>query len=286
MIVAGILKSTSFLLTLGGVILLFFAIWLNWTQVHENSYNVFWGMLGNNLSTTSVSKTVNESGSNGDVVQNVSMNYGLHNDVYISTLIKSANATVKTAGIGTTDTNYQKYVSVKATPGSTAKLPDFTQSIGKWVKQATGGSSGQPSLFSQVALGLEGGNVLPMASLTSDQRVKLLDYLHSNTVFQTDYSKVQKHSENGRPVYTYNVTVEPVAYVGLEKQFAEYLNIKDLDKVDPNNYESSKPLNLKLSVDAHSQRLVKTDYVGAKHTEEFSDYGILHKISVPVLKSL
>ena len=80
--------------------------------------------------------------------------------------------------------------------------------------------------------------------------------------------------QHGRPVYVYSVDVEPVAYVGLEKAFTNDLGIKTLDNIDPNNYQGQQAVKVKLTVDAWSHRLVEVSYVGTKHQEFYSSYGV------------
>lgn len=278
-------KSLPALFTIGGVLLLIFSAWLWTAKVYTNPYNVFWGMLSNSLSTSSVTKQISENSASGQLSQYIETNYGIVNNTYALTTIKNSNSSITTASIGTLTSDYEKYLSVQtAQKGTAGHMLDFSKVIGHWAKGPVSDSSDQNTsapLFVQAALGLEGGNIVPVANLSAGDRRQLINQLHQNAIFDTSYKIAKRQSQNGQAVYAYNVSVEPVAYVAFEKQFAHDIGIKALDNVDPNQYQSQSPIKVTLSVGIRSHQLLKVVYTGTNHSELYSSYGVPKSVALP-----
>lgn len=279
------LKSLPLWLTVGGILLLVLSAWLWWTFVYKNPYNVFWGMIDNNLKTASATKQISEVGGSSRLDQTVAMNYGANNNVYVLTTIKNGDSTVKTTSIGTLKDNYQEYTSIKTSQkNKNGQAFKFDEVLNKWAKQPidnASASDSQGSLFSQTVLGPEGGNVLPMGNFSETTRSQLVKNLQDNDVFTVSYSGAQAKTENGRPVYIYNLNVEPVAYIGFEKMYAKAMGLKALDNIDPNQYQGSQAIKLAVTVDIRSHQLKKIAYTGTTHSETFSSYGVAHQVVLP-----
>lgn len=262
----------------GGVLLVISAcVW--WFGVYENPYNVYWGMLANSLSTSSVTKHLVDKSSASSLDQYVGEQFGIDTVAYGRTTLTNTTSTVKTETIGTLKDDYVRYTSIQTKQkNSQGKDFDFSHVLGKWghstAINAPVQSGGATPFFIQTMLGLGGGNLVPMANLAASQRQSLLTQLHQNVVFDTSFNNVKKSILYGRPMYTYTVAVEPVAYVGLEKSFAADLGIKTLDSIDPNNYQGQQAVKVELVVDVRSHHLVKVNYVGTQHQEFYSSYGV------------
>jgi hypothetical protein len=266
------------------LLVIFGSVW--WTQVYEDPYNVYWGMIANSLSTGAVTKHVAEQTGSGNLNQNTTLNFGTKNLAFGRTTLKDSTSTVTTESIGTLQNDYVRYTGIKtAEKSKSGKNLDFSSVLGKWAKADVSGAnqSGQSSsapFFSQTLLGYYGGNLVPMANLPAGSRNNLIRMLHENAVFDTSFDTVQRKLVHGRPMYTYAVSIEPVAYVAFEQAFAADMGIKSLASVDPNSYQGDGAIKVNVVIDARSHRLAKIIYPGASHTESYGSYG------VPVQKSL
>lgn len=262
----------------GGVVLLIISAIVWWTQVYENPYNVYWGMLNNSLTTSSVTKHVTEQTTASNLNQYIALNFGTKNFAFGRTVLTDSTSIVTTESIGTLQNDYVRYTGIQTTEQSTSKKkPNFSAVLGKWAKDDVSNSSvqtGSAPFLVQAMIGLSGGNIIPIANLPAQQRQNLIDLLHQSVVFDTAFDNVAKSKVGGRVMYTYAVNIEPVAYVAFEKVFASYVGIKSLQSVDPNDYQNDSPIAVELVVDAKSHRLAAIEYPGAKHTETYSSYGV------------
>jgi len=259
------------------------AFW--WTKVYLGPYNVYWGMLENNFSTAGVSKRITQTSNGTELNQLLVSTFGAQNAVHASTTLKTAKNTVQTETISTPDKDSVRYTDIKTTQKTKLGKPfDFSPILGKWAsnKLTNNNSAGTASgLFTQTVLGIMGGNLLPQGNLPAENRKDLLKRLHNEVVFDTSYTDIKKTRQNGRPVYTYTVNIQPVAYVGFEKAFAKSIGLKTLDSVDPNQYQSEAAIKVTVSVDAWSHQLKAIDFPGQNHHETYESYGVSLPVSDP-----
>lgn len=261
--------------------IIFGIVW--WTKVYENPYNVYWDMLRNSMQVTGVTKHVSEQANGTNLSQYVGLNFGVNNQAYARTTLQDANGIVKTESIGTMQNDYVRYTSIQTTTKG-AKQPDAKNVLNKWAKTPaanTSDTSVSVPFFVQVLLGFEGGNLVPMGNLPPATRDALIQQLHNNVIFQTSFNDVKRQMMHGRPVYSYPVTVEPVAYVAFEKAYAQAMGIKALDTIDPNSYQGQTAVKVVFQVDAWSHQLVGITYPGSSHTESYTSYGVATAIQTP-----
>lgn len=264
------------------LLLIFGGLW--WTKVYESPYNVYWGMLANSLATTSVTKEVSQKTKNTSLQQHIAMRFGPDTLAYGRTTLANEGSTVKTESVGTLAHDYVRYTDITSKSKESAKKIAAAQVLGKWAQASVtndGDTSKAAPFLLQSMLGLTGGNLIPIGNLSAEARAKLLKQLHDNAIFETSFEKVKRSTQNGRPVYTYDVSVEPVAYVGFEKAFANALGIKLLDSVDPNNYQGQQVAKVQLTVDVRSHQLVTVTYPGTEHKETFTSYGVPVRMHEP-----
>lgn len=264
------------------LVLVFGSIW--WTKVYENPYNVYWGMLNNSLTTSAVTKHVTEDQQGTDLNQYIALDFGTHNLAYAKTTLRNTNGTAVTDNVGDLQHEYLRYTAVKQS--KSVKGQNFAAVLGKWAEIPASNSSSTSSsvpFFTQIMLGLgfEGGNIVPIANLSDSERSALISELHTSVVFQTSFKNVKRQMVHGRPVYTYSVNVEPVAYVAFEQAFAQDLGIKALQNISPNSSQGDPAMQVQFHVDAWSHQLVGITYPGTNDTETYSSYGVPTNISIP-----
>jgi hypothetical protein len=270
----------------GGIVLLIVSAFIWWTQVYENPYNVYWGMLDSNLSTTSDTAHLIDNSSGTDLDQYIGQQFGANTMAYGVTTLKTTTSTVKNESIGTLTTDYLRYISIKTSQKTTSgKKFNFSSALNKWADASApnvaASSSSSTPFFAQTAFGLGGGNLLPIANLTISQRQFLISQLHKNNIFDTSFSGIQKSTVNGQSVYVYDIAVNPVAYVTFEKQFANDIGLKTLDSIDPNNYSGQQALQVKVSVNIRTHHLAEISYGGTNHKEDYLSFGIPLNIKIP-----
>jgi hypothetical protein len=273
-------------LFVAGIGLLIVSAFVWWTQVYENPYNVYWGMLASNLATVSDTKHLVEDSNGTYLNQYVSQEFGVNTMAYGLTTLSNATSTVKTESVGTLTDDYIRYTSIQTSQKSAeSKVQGFKNVLGKWAQSpatnvAADRSSATP-FFIQTSLGLGGGNLLPIANLNAGQRQNLINQLHQNDIFTTTFNNVAKRTVNGHLQYVYSVEVEPVAYVAFQKAFAADLGLHALDNIDPNSYQGQQPIQVAVSVDARSHHLAEVSYAGSQHQEYYTSFGVPINISVP-----
>lgn len=256
-----------------------------WTKVHQSPYNVYWGMLENNLSIAGVTKRITQDSQGTQLDQTLTSTFGVQHTVHAVTTLKSAKSTVKTETISTPAKDSVRYTTITTEQKTKLGKPlDFSPILGKWAANDVENSNdlrATAGLFVQTSLGILGGNLLPQANLQPKDRNDLLKRLHNEVIFDTSYTDIKKTRQNGRPIYTYSVNIQPVAYVGFEKAFAKYLGLKSLDNVDPNKYQGEAAIKVSVSVDAWSHQLVAVDFPSQKHHETYTAYGVAAPVNIP-----
>lgn len=272
----------------GGTLLLIISAFVWWTQVYQNPYNVYWDMMSSSLATASDTKHIVENTNGTHLNQYITQQFGPKAMAYGQTTLSDATSVVKTESVGTLNADYIRYTGIQTKQKTlSGKQLTFTKALGKWAMSpasnvAASSSSRNTPFFTQTILGLGGGNLIPMANLQEAQRQNLIKMLHDNDVFDTIYSNVKKETINGQPVYTYLVSVQPVAYVAYEKAFAADLGLHTLDNIDPNNYQGQQPIQVALSVNIKSHHLAEINYGSASaHQEYYSSFGVPLTVVIP-----
>jgi hypothetical protein len=272
-------------LVFGAVILIIGSSLVWWYAVHLNPYNVYWGMLNNSLSTSSVTKHITQINNGTKLDQYIAVQFGTKNFAYGVTKLTDPTSTVTTESIGTLANDYIRYTNIRTSQtNNSGKHLNFKNVLGRWAKASAANASlqtGSAPFYIQSMIGLSGGNTVPIANLPAKQRQDLLQLIHDSAVFNTSFNDVKKQTVNGRSIYVYNVTIEPVAYVAFEKQFASDVGINALNSVDPENYQNYSPIKVQFLVDARAYRLVGINYSGTSHSETYASYGVPVRQSLP-----
>lgn len=276
------------LVFMGSIILLLASVWGWYKLVYSSPSQVFDRMLSNALSTSGAVKTIYQVGDGQKLNQKTHIVTAPQHTIYSVAELQpgpSGGTLITTESIGTPKTDYVRYTDIKTDQKTTeGKEFNFGALLGIWGKsddkEAT--SSGAV-IYNQNVLG-----VLPTGNLTPNQRLQLLEQISNDQVYTVDFASVRKGDHSGRPTYSYDVIVKPVAYVSMLKTFARDIGIKQLESVDPNQYAGSPPLKFKFDIDIWSGTLKKITYQEAQQdaatpqkTEEFSSYGVRKKIVIP-----
>lgn len=267
------------LIVLGGIILLLVAAVAWWRVVYSSPRNVFNRMLAQSLSTSAVTKNVSQNDPQQQLEQVVTFRTQPSAEVQARNVLQQGPGTViTTESIGTQETDFVQYTNITTDQKSLSGKPfNFSSVIGFWGRSDNASpETGGAQLFNQSLYG-----VVPFANLPQSARRNLLDQIYTSDVYKVDVNTVKKQLVNGRPVYAYDVTVLPVAYVGMLKTFAQSLGRKDLDHVNPTQYANSAALKFVFEIDVWSGQLRKVTYVGSDRSEVFGSYGTRVRPTIP-----
>lgn len=268
-------------LVLTGIFVLIGAGYGWWRMVYSNPVNVFNRMLATSLSSNSVTRAVKQDDGAQILDQvsqfSVSPNMRVHgtNDL---TQITDAGTVVTTENIATPTVDFVRYTDIKTSQKNTSgKSFDFSSVIGIWGKaDSEDPLSGGAQLFNQNLF-----SVMPVANLPAAQRKEIVSLIKTSKVFETDFTKVEKSIRGGRPVYSYQVAINPQAYVAMLKVFARDMGLTQLEQVDPSQYADSEPLRFTFGIDVWSGQLRTIEYQDSKRTEQISAYGAQLLIPLP-----
>jgi len=251
------------------IIVVFVVGWLLWTKIYESPSNVFWGMISNNLATSSFVNDFNQSASGTSLSEEIQVN--TNSDVADAfSIVKQAGSTVKTEEINTPSTDYVRYTSIVTRRKSLSGKPlNFQSVIGVWGKALNNPSSSADQLFSQAILG-----IVPIGNVPAAQRQNLLQFAKKQDVYTVNFGKVVHQTNRGRLDYVYSVAVRPQAYIELLKNFAKDIGLSGLNSLNPQSYSNLPASTLSITVDASSRSLVSVSYPGNVQKENYSGYGI------------
>lgn len=278
------------ILTVCGGLIYALGGWLWWSEVYLSPERVYWGMIANSLQTTSVTRLLEQKTSQSTVRQTVVQSFGPAKtapSMLSYTTLQQGKSTIKTENIGTSNKDFIRYIIIKSDQKSTnGKALNFSGVVNKWAQSDTPNVAGtkNPSLVSQVSLGLAGGNLIPQANVSVANRDKLLSLLQRSVVFDTNIPSVKKQHVAGRLQYVYASNVQAVGYVGFEKEFAKMVGLKLIDSVKPNDYQGQPATKVEITVDARSHHLASVQYIGQDRRETYSAYGVERRIATPTAK--
>lgn len=258
--------------------------------MYLNPKRVFWSMLDNSLSTQGVTVEMLQQSGSDQLKQYTQMELGATDKAHALTILRQGTSEVRTEIIGTQNADYTRYLSIKTSQkGANGKPLDFSKVLKVWAKsddsQQTTTQSGGHQQFAQAVLGIGlpvGSVPVPIGAVTSSQRQSLVGGIKGDGMYNVSFKDgdVKKERKNGRLLYTYSAKIQTILYVRYMKEFAKDLGFHELDSVDPNTYQSAAPLNVKLTVDAHSRQLVGVD-TGQGYTQTYSGYGLPLQVGVP-----
>jgi hypothetical protein len=269
------------LIVLTGLVVLSFALWSWFSMVYSSPSAVFERMLNTSFSTAGVTKHSYQNQEGQELTQSMQLATIPDSRVHAKSILrqgKDGGTVISTESIGTIPADYVRYTDIK-TDQKTAEGKEFNFSsvIGIWGKaDAEDPYSGGAQLFNQTVLG-----VVPFGNLPAGPRKQLISQIRESKMFATDYTNVKREIVDGRPHYTYDVSITPVDYIAMLKIFARELGIKDLERVDPSQYEGSPPIKFDFEVDVWSGQLLGIEYQGTDRRETYGGYGARVNIQPP-----
>lgn len=255
-----------------------------WHYVRSNPERTFFAAIENSLRTQGVTRQVEQASSGQKLDQRVQLSVGQQHVAHGQTVIEQqgeVNATIKTEAISTPQEDYVRYTTIDTTQKSKdGKDLDFSKLVNLWGK-AVPDPQGQTQsqvgeLYNESVLG-----VVPVGNLRPRDRADIMKLVRENNVYKVDPKSVKRKLEKNRPVYTYDVTVMPEAYIGMLKKYGKAAGLKQLEAVDPASYKDTEPLTFQVSVDVWSRQLASIVFGGGERTEHMSGYGVARHVDFP-----
>lgn len=262
------------------VVVLLASAWAWWYHIQTNPDRLFWGMIQNNLSATGFARTVVQDEGEQKLRQVVEVRtapLNLANSQSVITQGDPVTTKVITESIGTPTTDYIRYADIQTTQkGQSGKDLDFSKVENVWgMSEAdTGTTSGQ--LYNESVLG-----VIPFGNLSASQQKSLIKQMKDNSVYKVELANVQRNGWLQRPAYTFNVEINPVAYIGALKAFAKSTGLTHLETVDPSQYKSTQPVTVQATVDGWSRQLMQVSYGGGARIEKFTGLNSIKPLQTP-----
>jgi len=262
-----------------GVVVLMGGLWSWYKYVHRGSYNVFWDMIDNNLSIYGVTRTVEQTNGTAKVNQKVQLFLGAQNLAKGKTVLIQQNqnggtTTIVSEMLGTNSNNYVRYVDIAVTG---AAQPDISSIKNKWSKELlTRGTTQNQSVLAEGLF-----SSVPIANLTLAQRQELVGAMKRNKTYDVDYRGAKTVERAGKQAYEYKVKVNLKGYITALKKIDELMGLKQLERVDPAQYDSTSSAELTMVSSINGRQLLEVTYNGAGRKETYSGYGARQNIETP-----
>ena len=263
----------------GGVLLVGAAcLWC--VKVSMNPERVFWNTIAQGLATPGVTIKAEQTTSGRTLQQIVQYSLGGSNMSHLLATLRQGDTIIRNEMIGTPKADYTRYLSIKTDQKKAdGGAIDFSSVLGVWARSDT-----STQLFSQSVLGTAlplGGMGVPIGNLNPKARADLVRQIRDDKAYAVSFGSVAKKHTNGRTIYTYDVRIEPAAYVALMKRFAQSVGLHDLDQLDPAQYRGQEPVSLKLDIDARAKQVVALTLPDVGYTQTYSGYGLSVQQALP-----
>jgi hypothetical protein len=275
------MRSSRFIIAVIAVscVILAAAGWAWWRQVYTDPERVFDRMLASSLTTPSVTKKTSESSIGQSTTQISQLTVNPDPSVRTKATANQGSTTIEYETIAFPDREYFRYTNILtvAEDGAEPSTPDqYKDVMNIWGESSAASSGAEAQMFDQTMLG-----VVPMASLSPDDRQKLLAQIAEEKVYTVSYDSVKREHVGGRLTYTYNVDITPRAYVNMLKTFAEMVGSNQLADVDVSPYPDTPSLKVAMRVDVLSGNLIEIAFSEDARTETYSAHGGYQLVGEP-----
>lgn len=253
--------------------------WLWWTHVRQDVTQVFWDMVSNNLSTKGVTHISEQKGQGLNVAQYTQITFNQQPRVHALTVFKQNGSTLATEQISDPKHDFVRYKQISLADKAKSEQLDTKSVLGKWAQLEPGQNAGGPAtsgLYKQSLI-----DILPIANLESDQRAKLIQSMHDQSLFKYDPSEVKKEKVRGRESYLYAVTIKPETYVRIMQQFESMIGTSAYAGVKPADLAKAKPLSVVIAVDARSHTMSQIYDASRQRTERYEGFGVVDTTPLP-----
>jgi hypothetical protein len=266
------------LIALACIILVGASVWLWWTKVVMNPDRALQDAISNSLKAKSISKHVIQSGANGEIDQTSYLSFfppsvSSQTSTVLTQGRGSNSASITTETIGTPEADYVRYAAYEGGQGipGTERLESL---LGVWAKRTQSLSQGEELTFLNETL----FGVIPFADLDEGQRGQLIAMIDEKNIYQ--YSSAERKIEGNRPVYVYDLTINPADLVGMIKEYVQLAGAGDSSQLNPAQYQGLGKLQVQLTVDIFSRQVVEVAYPNGR-VETYTGQNLYRPVDIP-----
>lgn len=258
----------------GGALLLVLFLWFS--RVYADPENVFWGMLSNNLATSSITKELTQESGQGSTLELTQLSLTPKPTVKSVRVLSYVDETggqnkLTLEGILTPVEEYQHYADIQRPTAGSQR--DYSEIYKLWLKNTPPESSGGSPGFNNAVYG-----AMLFGNLRRPERAPIIDELRQ--AYEVDFSKAEKSIVSGRRTYTYQVTVNMRSYAVAALRYAQTLGLPVTNQINPNNYKATDQIQVEITVDVLTRQVKKVEYQGAVN-ETYRGYGVPVQIALP-----
>lgn len=261
------------------VVILAASLWGWWHEIRSDPERTFYAAIDNSLRTNSASKFVSQEGLGQQLEQTVDFELSPEHVARGRTTLSQTgeqSTTIKTETISTPSQQYVRYTEIDAPQaGNDDGQSGFEDLVNKWgsVPSSSPGALGE--LYGETVLG-----VVPFADFTASERSEVMSVVKENNVYAFNSEKVKQRIENGRPVYVYEVEVDPQGYIKMLKEFGAQAGVNQFRELQPESYKGAEAISLTIKVDVWSRNVTEVVYEAGR-SEQYFGYGIVHTFDLP-----
>lgn len=260
------------------VVLVGITAWVWWSKILMDPNRVLSDTLANNLRTRSITKSVDQSGVTGGINQVSYVSFYPSAPVSKTNTVLTqgvgSNATsVSTETIGTPQFDFVRYTAYKAGSGF-AGADRLNGLLGKWAKRQQDPSKGQEVTFLDESL----FGIFPYGYLNEGQRTQLLDTINQKNIYK--YTAANRMMENRRPVYVYDMSINPADLVSVIRDYVKLTGANDSSQLDPLQYQGLGDVKVKVTIDILSRQITQIQYSTGR-TENYSGQNLYQPIDLP-----
>jgi hypothetical protein len=250
--------------------------WLE--KVYINPEHVFWSMVDNNLSTSSITKSTKQSSSGNVTKELTELAFtsipAAHDVKEVTATDSNGTSRIKVESIGTPTDTYQRYLLIDQPAKSGKSKANYNKIYAMWLKNGGNAQMSNAQLFNNATF-----SAFLFGNLSPQQRSELTTSLKK--AYSVDLNNVVKQKSHGRRSYHYKVSMSLKGYAYAARSYAKDLGLPNASQIDPNNYQASDKVALDVTVDVLSRQLRQVVYTTNSAVEDYSSYGILSNFKVP-----
>lgn len=252
--------------------------YLWWTKIFMNPERTLNDTIANNLQTRSITKVVDQSGPTGGLKQVTYLSFypPVVSADTVTTLKQSAGSnvtSVTTETIGTSDSDYVRYTDVSGTQNLQG-AQNLKNLLGTWAKRQQNLSAGQQVTFLNESM----FGVLPFGYFNNAQKAQLVSIINQENIYK--YTDVKREISNHRPVFVYDMSINPADLVTMMQQYVKLSGVGDPNQFEPSQYKGLDDVKIKLTVDILSRQVVEVAYSTGR-VEEYSGQNLYHQVNLP-----
>jgi hypothetical protein len=262
------------------LILIIIALSVWFRKVYADPKHVFWGTLANSLSTSGVTKEVTEKNNSTtscrELTQLLMGSQPVIRDIKkYTTQAANGPTRVTVETLSTSSGDYTHYLSIERPAAKNGKKLDYSSVYGLWIKNSGSGRCNGSPIFGNAVFG-----AVLFGDLRPGDRPKVVELLHSS--YDVNFATVNRgNDQDGRRVYTYDVSLKLRNYSAAARQYAESIGLPNAQQINPNNYSKNSKLKVKITIDVLAHQVRRVSYKSTNVAESYSGYGIRNDAPLP-----